>query len=336
MNNEIFDKKIETQDFRRARFYYRYMKEKKYKSVLDKKLDLFQTVKELVSFLNYFNYSQQELETFNAAYAENILPEDEFNWLKNNEKACFWLWRIFKYSNIRELNRKFDYKFPYIPDGSYYIFMGSPGERCYEKAVVHNPLPFFDFAADHQERLRQIIACFDASNDYHGPYSGMSFSKQKSLFLESVKKAWKDIQYDDNLKWLDPENCIQIEWAIDYLAKLSSPLFNHLRYSLNRESLYVDDIFSNPLTDKERYLSVCAVIDSWTPGRAEKALFIQKMRKAWSQKKFRSKNEDNAPLNTYIKHSVKEKLDWLAEHDNKPLKDVLERLIKLEYESKNK
>lgn len=326
---------IQSIDFRQAQFYFRWMR---YFRMLpnNNRLGHYPNCKELVLFLNNylvkhepdFLKRSQIIMNMEQSFLDNIVPESEFDWLKNSVQACYWLWGIFKTIPIDYLAQPpYKPKFPFLRNRDGEFIISDPQGFIQESRRNNSALLEWDLVAfSHAERLNQIIYCFDISNDYE---QSSRFHSKKKNFLNSKKIEWSSIQNrSDIFKWLDKNNGVQCQWAWEYMESSSGFL------RIFGDAL-VTSFLSPDHTTSEIYLAVCTAYNAWDPRSSDtKTLFMQKMRKAWSQKKFRSKNEENAPLNTYIKKELKQNLDWLAEWDNKNLKDVLERLIRQEYEAR--
>lgn len=106
-----------------------------------------------------------------------------------------------------------------------------------------------------------------------------------------------------------------MEWAENYLKKY-------------------DDSFI--ILDAYRFASslvkLKSFFDTWSRVTDEKKeLLVIKMKKAWSQEKYREKVKDKKVINAYIPIDTKEKLDMMAKRDNKKMNEFLIYLIEKEY-----
>lgn len=151
----------------------------------------------------------------------------------------------------------------------------------------------------------------------------------KLMFLQKMQEHWyNQLARDDGLKWLDPKDEIQCSWAWDYLLSQKQE---------DPEALPYIGLF-DPLDCHEKYLAIGAVLDSWYKSSfllpdfwyialEDKIPFMQRMRKAWNQRKFRDdqKKEDGMKK---LKKSTLKKLDEIAKKRNKKSMEVLEELIK--------
>lgn len=134
----------------------------------------------------------------------------------------------------------------------------------------------------------------------------------KAQFLVESKNEWGRMKsIDSEIKWIDPSNEEQIKWAWSYLFK-SNQAVN----------------IPTPIDRTEIYDGLLASIDRMSYWhRADKELFLTKMKKTWSQKKFRDSGKAKKPYHLPLTETTKKKLDELAKfYAEKPMV-ALERLI---------
>lgn len=142
------------------------------------------------------------------------------------------------------------------------------------------------------------------------------YREEKIQFLSDKKQEWARFKTPDaDLKWIDINNTIQLNWAWTYLLKLS-------------RSVQVP----NPVSNDEYYGAVLASFDAMSYGSyAEKQLFISKMKKTWSQKKFRDSGKSKKPYHLPLTQQTKKRLDELAQLYGAKANEVLENLINEAY-----
>lgn len=317
---------IKTTDIRRARFYFKYMHYFKRCDPIN--LSLMKDINGLIDFLNFHlnkNFREREhrvnfIKDMEHSYSNNILEKADFDWIKGSKRACYWLWLMLKNIEIDKLKRQ-GFPFPKIENGQIYV---NKSVGTFSSFLPQNSLnPLFSSAINHEQRFNQVVDFFDSSNAYHVTYG---YASEKRDFLAEKKSQWTSIQRKNPLRWLNSADKDQCQWAFQYLQRVvESRRLSTWEYSV----LWIEA----PMPDntEEVYLGVSATIDAWNVPEEFRKCLLQDMRKAWSQKKFRAKNEDNAPLNTFIKKTVKEKLTLIAQQDNKHIKDVLEHLISAEF-----
>jgi hypothetical protein len=130
--------------------------------------------------------------------------------------------------------------------------------------------------------------------------------------LDNLKNSWAASKTPESLtKWIDPKNPDQLRWAWDYLAKTQKALW-----------------FQQPTNDKELHSLILASLDNMPVySFAERELFITKMKKTWSQKKYRDSGKAKKPYYMPLTDNSQEKLKRLATEKDKKPHEVVEELI---------
>ncbi|WP_367107084.1 hypothetical protein [uncultured Psychrobacter sp.] len=134
-------------------------------------------------------------------------------------------------------------------------------------------------------------------------------TQEKILYLNEAKMIYTTILTDrSDIQWLNTNNDEQIYWAAEYLKKndklIMPPLF--IAYNTNdmleQVCASLDALDSKFIVTRQNYRE-----------SPDKAVFISRMRKAWSQKKFRDKKDTDAAQDLLLPRSTKKKLMDLAE-----------------------
>ncbi|NVK72363.1 MAG: hypothetical protein HWE24_02695 [Oceanospirillaceae bacterium] len=151
-------------------------------------------------------------------------------------------------------------------------------------------------------------------------YLGEADSQQQEALLEKLKDKWQDIRFNETLvNWLEDNNPAQWMWAWSYLQNITQrPL----------ENAWI------PTTAVEKKAAVIATIDL-SDNVDRKALIIDKMKKAWSQKKFREKSSGKKPYSISMTLNTKQKLNALAEENNMKINEMVEYLVRNEYKKRD-
>lgn len=168
------------------------------------------------------------------------------------------------------------------------------------------PLPFMPsistvFPEYRYESIVTALDCWDFNLD------------AKIAFLLEKKNEWADItSQDTKTKWINKTDSDQLAWAWDYLQKHQAAI-----------------LIPKPTNINEFIGAVFASLDhmNYYKHFAEKTLFIDKMRKTWSQKKFRDSGKAKKAYYLPLTIKSRQRLDWLAENYGCKPADVLERLI---------
>ncbi|CAB1217965.1 hypothetical protein [Acinetobacter bouvetii] len=136
--------------------------------------------------------------------------------------------------------------------------------------------------------------------------------------INDIKTMWSNLQYKkEHTKWIDSKNKDQINWAWDYLKK---------SYKLAAFPIL-------PINDIQRYDCIISSIDliGYLTSEEAKELFLIKMKKTWSQKKFRDSGKIKKPHHLPLTKERHEQLKNLAEYFNKSIPDVLDFIIEKVY-----
>lgn len=242
-----------------------------------------------------------------TARDENILPLESFDWLKQDERATFWLWAY--------ICKAGDYELGIDPPAN-----AEFGKNWYQRINLSlSP-------TSHQERMHILIAFFD--NIY---ISTPPVNHLKKQVLDKLKDRWKIIYSRPlPLKWLSNEEDAVL-WAWNNLQKVQQEKVGNiggLYMSLSTPGLTT---WFTPLSHSERYLALRAALDLWDDAPDTKRLFLLNLNKAWNQQKLRQSRTDKKALNTYLKNETKMRLDFLAERSGVRISDMLENLINDHY-----
>lgn len=144
-------------------------------------------------------------------------------------------------------------------------------------------------------------------------------SKNRKIQLLSIfKQAWFQIIMNKrDISWLDPNNEIQIEWGYHYIKKIK----------------YIGPTFINPLDSTNPYTYVISEIDALGLESPEKKqLFLDNMRRSWSQKKFRDEGKTKKPYHLPLTKEANKQLEFLSQVLNKSTSQVLESIIRDKYQ----
>ncbi|MEZ8025468.1 hypothetical protein [Vibrio sp. 1F255] len=119
---------------------------------------------------------------------------------------------------------------------------------------------------------------------------------------------------EDYLNIQDKEQC---EWAIESLKK-------------NQFISEISNIFI-PTDDLDYYFFSLAIFDL-IDNKRDKELLLLKMRKAWTQKKYRSKENGKRAYSISLSPDTKDKLDKIVDLKDGKICNAIERLVSEEYD----
>lgn len=259
----------------------------------------------MLRYLESFNKDQIKDLVFSLVDArkEKILSEEEFDWIKQEGRACNFVWCLLKWAtfdNIKALSH-----------------MGqeseTPGYRYLSTSFFDQYVRAEDFH-DFDKNYQQLIEFFDG-------WGGDIYFKRN--MMNSLKGCWENKKREKvKLAWLEKDNEEQCEWVWEYIKRKFERHF------------IIGKVFIvlRPLSSSQYYACSFAVLDFWEAAAGEKQYFAMKLKKAWDQREYRKKQVGRSPLNTYISSEAKIKLDKLAEEREEKIYRTLERIIRKAYE----
>lgn len=236
----------------------------------------------------------------------SLIPDIEFEWFKNNEQACYWVWGY-----LRSADR-YMLKFPYQP--SYFEDADIPP---YENMKLETS------PVNTQHRYNLVVDFFDSW--YEQPAN-------KTQLIEHLKKEWQAIYAKPKpFKWLDINDDEQCEWVWNYIVQAQKP--EPLKYITSSERMKIPTLYLSPLNIEEKKLAIYAAIDLWRGHKDSIKLFFKNINKTVSQQKHRIKKIDSKPFNTYLKIDTKARLDEIARRQDKKIIDIIDQLINQAYDA---
>ena len=288
-------------------------------SSLKEKVVSTQNIRHCRYFLNYLAQSGFQLPLGNTSTADGCCAiingsllshfpreEDRKGFIKDMEQHCHEeLIDIENFEWLQKNDRACYWAWGYLR---------TAGDQAFGYAPPAAPSPLFyerlglaKAPSSTKERFDTIVDFFDMWNEQ------TSFKLET---LQFIKSNWVNVFSGIKpFKWLDKDDESQCKWTIIYLQKAGIPLW-----------------FLQPVGNAELYHAIIAAYDLWQEHPDTKKLFHIKISKAWSQKKHRDSLVGKKPLNTYLKEETKQKLDALSVHHDKKMHEVLERIIREEYD----
>lgn len=233
------------------------------------------------------------------ACVDEVIPEGAFEWIKDNPRACYWIW--YQACTVTAAGLS-SYQEPAnemrVPS---YAQESQGNTPSISMLSLYSKLKLNMLPASHQERFNSIIDFFDLwSNSYSA----------KSQYLLDLKQQWSVIfNMHDPFHWLNENDNLQCLWAWEYV---STKIPNH---------------YIKPLSSKDYYNATYALFDTWSVHLDTKRIFFMQMSKAWGQKKYRDGLTHKVALNTYLDSEVKVKLDILAKEEGRKINEMITSLI---------
>ncbi|OMQ24614.1 hypothetical protein [Serratia oryzae] len=233
------------------------------------------------------------------ACVDEVIPESAFEWIKDNPRACYWIWYQVCTVTVERLS---NYKEPDYERRIPSYAQGEPDNTPSASMLyLYSQLKLNLLPSSHQERFNSIIDFFDL---WPNSYSA------KSKYLLDLKQQWSVIfNMRDPFHWLNENDNPQCLWAWEYV------------------STKIHNYYIKPLSSKDYYNATYALFDTWSVHFDTKRIFFMQMSKAWGQKKYRDGLTHKVALNTYLDSEVKMKLDSLAKEEGKKINEMITSLI---------
>lgn len=226
-----------------------------------------------------------------------ILSEGLFSWLKENDRACYWLWLSLS-SNRLLLS----------------VNIVTPSTLKYFEKIRHTLHQMRgDYFPDSKRRFEIILECFDSVF--------MPVEKKEEL-LKELKISWDEfVTRQGELKWVDRSDIEKCEWLWAFIKSHEST------------RKFVADNFSSSYMDSECYLSFIATYDAWPTIPEAKKLFLINAQRAWNQKKYRDKQqkEKRKAMNIHISDDAKKMLKTMSMDRGMKMNEMIEQLILNEF-----
>ena len=234
------------------------------------------------------------ISTLELAINTTLLPKKYFSWLKENERATFWLWGLMCLDSrcMESINKK----------------LGT-NSNWYQKAGLT------DSPVSHSERYSIIVALLDFINIETNQAPLM----RQWLYDRLV--FWRANDHQQvKLRWLTQDHTDICTWAYNYIKKFQ-------KEHASGEGNKLDPVhIPEPLNSVETFHSIFAMLDLWVASDEIQQKAIRKINKAFYQKNFRRKQSEKRERES-ISDAHEERLNFLAEFYKSDKMSVIERLI---------
>ncbi|MBB1351238.1 MULTISPECIES: hypothetical protein [unclassified Pseudoalteromonas] len=242
---------------------------------------------------------EKMVQSLIAEAEQSLLSLDEFDWIKDNERACYFLWASIYLNSYAEY----------------------PAHPLALQTQEHQP-QYIHFYSQHnlksnpsnsKERFGEVVNYFDRVRQPR---------EWKLNLIAHLKGIWGHIFSSRKpFSWLEKDNEEQCRWAWDYISKIdwdnSKPMISQL----------------SATSTKEMYFAIYAAYDTWNAATEAKRLFTIDFNKAWQQKKHRDSRQGKKACSLVLHEDIKNKLDELAKTRKVTLSQLVEQLIEKEHSS---
>ncbi|WP_233347116.1 CopG family transcriptional regulator [Vibrio cholerae] len=146
----------------------------------------------------------------------------------------------------------------------------------------------------------------------------MSINKKEAIVkMDELKKIWSAALKNNNHAWIDKKNTAQIHWIVEYFKKSNIELW----FINNNEDI------------DYKYYSCLILLDLWQedyfiPEIGSKDYFLEKMKRSWSQQKYRLSVKDKKSINLRVDNEIEKKINKLCADSKLTKSQLIELLLK--------
>ncbi|MHA3083460.1 hypothetical protein ACX1NX_09875 [Acinetobacter sp. ANC 5383] len=267
-------------------------------------LDLFGLTIVWFMIPNYKNYQPNNMEHFRNIIKAYIIPSNTpLNYLKSTVET-----NIIENHHINFLDKNNKRQITYFDR---WIRNKIPG-------LVNTDLPDIFKSDLYIQSIMSFNSLFIEQNSNR--------INAKIQFLNSFKYDWDQLLLNKkDISWLDQNNEIQIEWAYEYIRKIKSANFiDPIVFNITNNSVDPTDLYTHVIIEIDAL--------SLNNNPEKKQLLLDKMRRSWSQKKFRDEGKTKKPYHLPLTKEAHKQLEFLSQILNKPISQVLESMIRDKYQ----
>lgn len=225
-----------------------------------------------------------------------LVPEESIDWITKDLRAALWFGNYYQThlaSTITFCNNNVSNYVGHIITGIDCFFISlNPPTYSNDTDDIHL-INFYNFGLEHK-----LAAINNTEILYH------------SILTER--------KYTD---WIDINDLDQLYWAVDYLRKAGMLVQNTFFLAQNNEDMFAQICASLDGIDNFHNINY-----QYTP-TANKKYFISNMRKAWSQKKFRDKQDAESAQEYFLTRRHMSKLKKLASDYGVSSAEYVQQLI---------
>lgn len=211
-----------------------------------------------------------------------------------------------------------------VPEQNFEWLVNNLRSQIFVLNILSKEKGYIYFDINSNNLMEEIYSFFDNKDNTNNLES-------KMLLLNDMQKRWSSIIRSENYsKWLVESDILHIEWTKDYLRKVgiynksvrnnksSKETRNHILASL--------DLIDHPVSE--------IMNDNYINYRSSdrKEIIIDKMKRAWSQQKYRSAGKTKKAYHLPLTKKTKAKLEKMAQVQGLSETAMLDILINRFYE----
>lgn len=251
---------------------------------------------------------KQKFDEIIRVITNGVVEDKYFEWLKDDERARLWFWKFF--SDNFTIRNDTKISLNYLIDKKLFDNIVLNMDLLYESSeYMDTPYPLHEYSKIGDK----IIKLYKNEKEHFMIYSANIFIKNRT-----------DDKY---FKWIDKKDNDQLIWACSYLKN------NGCLLDLD---FFVANSSAKKMVQIQASIDAVGILkskDTLLEISAEKSLFIDKMRRAWSQKKFRDNGKVKNKYHLPLTKVAKRRLDNMAEVQKSTPTAILHLLINQAYEA---
>lgn len=234
--------------------------------------------------------------------SSTLIPTTELDWISNGEdRIRYWIWISCRLATAKQ--SKCSYQL-----GTTGLHL-EPTENCLGR--IYADLNLNISPKDSTEMNQLIIDFLDLSKTQLA---------KKTQLVKFWKNEWRKVSNIERFSWVQENDHTQSQWLWNYITN-------------NSETKLPTWFLPEPTTAKQKSSATIAAFDIWPAHPDTKRVFVQKMKKAWGQKKHRMKMDktNRKAYSITMGTDAKSKLDEMALAAIMNKNDFLESIILKEY-----
>lgn len=277
----------------------------------------------------YFNKNFNPLSERQVIWVQEYLVakgEVRFIHVGSTDRHEELIGQLASHENFKELVHEAYQAMSYnlVPDENFVWLTDNLRAQIFTLNILAIECDYNSFNKNNNKLLEEIYLFFDRKDNKDSV-------SNKITLLDDIHKRWHEVYKKDNYsKWLKEKNRIQIEWSQDYLKKLGKA--NNVvkdRESIEEIRFFILatlDLIDYPAYNKERN-----TYSGYVPSDRKERV-IDKMKRAWSQQKYRDAGKTKKPYHLPLTKNTKSRLTKMAQVQGLSETAMLETLINRSYE----
>lgn len=238
-----------------------------------------------------------------------LSPEDSIRWITKNLRASLWFSNYYQNHLIATIHFC-------VNESSNHVDYIITGIDCSFTILPPNPQMNLPYTPNDSTK-----PCLINNYNFNVEYKLKSINNAQALYYA----IYTQHKYTD---WIEVKNQDQLYWAVDYLSKAGMLIKPYLFMAQNNEEMFAQICASLDALDNYHDTNL-----QYTPS-VNKKYFISNMRKAWSQKKFRDKQDMEAAQEHIFSRKYMHKLELLSSEHGVSSVDYLKHLIDEAFDSR--